>query len=114
MLAHGVIEHLRSNWAFPLVPVRKKYSSLRLGLDYHKLNGLSKVDPYPMPHVDKLIDGVGQSPFITTLDLTKGYWQIPVAEMDGEKIGKKKANKRMPRQRQKGIQPHPYIFVPLK
>ncbi len=34
MLAHGVIEHLRSSWAFPLVPVKKKDSSLRLCIDY--------------------------------------------------------------------------------
>ena len=85
MLAHGVIEHSRSDWAFPLVPVKKKDSSLRLCVDYRKLNSLSKVDPYPMPRVDDLIDRVGQSPFITTLDLTKGYWQVPVAEADREK-----------------------------
>ena len=43
---------------------------------------LSKVDPYPMPRVDDLIDQVGKSPCITTLDLTKGYWQVPVTEAD--------------------------------
>ena len=36
-----------------------------------------------MPRVDDLIDRVGQSP---TLDLTKGYWQVPVAEADREKM----------------------------
>ena len=40
MLAHGVIEHSRSDWAFPLVPVKKKDSSLRLCVDYRKLNSL--------------------------------------------------------------------------
>lgn len=85
MLAHGVIEHSRSGWVFPLVPVRKKDSSIRLCMDYRKLNSLSKVDPYPMTRVDELIDRVGESPFITTLDLTKGYWQVPVAEADSEK-----------------------------
>ena len=38
-----------------------------------------------MPHVDELIDRVGGASFITTIDLTKGYWQVPVAPADREK-----------------------------
>ena len=33
-----------------------------------------------MPRVDELIDRLGQAHFITTLDLSKGYWQVPVQE----------------------------------
>ena len=29
--------------------------------------------------MDELIDRLGNAKFITTLDLTKGYWQVPVA-----------------------------------
>ena len=82
MLAHGIVQHSTSDWAFPLVLVKKKDASLRLCVDYRRLNRPSKVDPYPMPRVDHLIDQVGKSPCITTLDLTKGYWQVPVAEAD--------------------------------
>ena len=82
MLAHGIIEHSRSNWAFPLVPVTKKDGSIRLCAAFRRLNRLSTVDPYPMPRVDDLID---RAPFITTLDLMKGYWQVAVAECDQEK-----------------------------
>ena len=38
-----------------------------------------------MPRIDDLINGLGQARFITTLDLTKGYWQMPVAEEDRHK-----------------------------
>ena len=31
-----------------------------------------------MPRVDDLLDQVGQAGFISTLDLTKGYWQVPM------------------------------------
>ena len=85
MLEHGIIEHSSSDWASPLVIVRKKDSSLRLCVDYRRLNSHSKVDAYPMPRVDDLIDRVAGSPYITTLDLTKGYWQVPVAREDREK-----------------------------
>ena len=33
-----------------------------------------------MPQVDELLDKIGQARYITTLDLTRGYWQVPVAE----------------------------------
>ena len=31
-----------------------------------------------MPKVDDLLDRLGQAKYISTLDLTKGYWQVPV------------------------------------
>jgi len=42
-------------------------------------SGLTKNDAYPMPRLDKLIDCMGKARFISTLDLTGGYWQVTVA-----------------------------------
>ena len=50
-----------------------------------RLNGVSQSDAYPMPRIDELIDRLGGSKFITTLDLTRGYWQVPVTEADCHK-----------------------------
>jgi len=80
MEREGIIEPSASEWAAPIVLVRKKDGSIRLYVDYRKLNSISNVDPYPMPRIDELIDRLGQAKFITTLDLTKGYWQVPVAQ----------------------------------
>ena len=33
-----------------------------------------------MPRVDDLIDQLGGAYYITTMDLTRGYWQVPVSE----------------------------------
>ena len=57
----------------------ERYGALRLCVDYRRLNGVSKADAYPMPWVDDLIDRLGKSCFISTMDLTRGYWQVPVA-----------------------------------
>ena len=51
-------------------------------MDYRKLNAVSQADAYPMPRVDELLDNLGQAKYISTVDLTKGYWQVPVAEKD--------------------------------
>lgn len=79
MLDHEIIEPSHSDWASPIVPTTKKDGSLRLCIDYRRLNSISKSDPYPMPRVEDIIDSLGQAIFISTLDLTKGYWQVPVA-----------------------------------
>ena len=79
MQAAGVIEPSTSPWCFPIVPARKKDSTLRICVDYRKLNALSSCDAYPMPRIDDLIDRLGKACYITTLDLAKGYWQVPLA-----------------------------------
>ena len=63
----------------------KKDGSAGLCVDYRKLNRLSAYDTYPMPRLDDIIDRLGGARFISTLDLTRGYWQVPVAECDQEK-----------------------------
>ena len=85
MLEQGIIEPSNSEWAAPMVIVKKKDGMIRLCVDYRRLNTVTRVDAYPMPRIDDLIDLVGQAHYISTLDLTKGYWQIPVVERDQPK-----------------------------
>lgn len=40
-----------------------------------------------MPRVDDIINRVGKAKFFSTIDLTKGYWQVLVAEADCVKTG---------------------------
>ena len=41
---------------------------------------MTKVDTFPMPRVDGLLDQLGGAEFFTTLDLASGFWQIRVAK----------------------------------
>ena len=85
LIRNRVVEESTSGWASPIVVVQKKDGSNRLCIDYRKLNARTKFDAYPMPRIDEMLDAVGQSQYITTLDLAKGYWQVPLAEEDKEK-----------------------------
>ena len=78
----GTIERSASEWAAPIVLVKKKDSTLRLCVDYRRLNAVSQTDAYPMPWIDELIDRLGDAKYITTLDLSHGFWQVPVRKED--------------------------------
>ena len=58
----------------------KKDHSIRICVDFRRLNALSEPALYPMPRVDDFIDRVGQARYISALDLSKGYWQVPMSQ----------------------------------
>ena len=70
----GIIEQYSSDWAAPIVLVRKRDGTIRMCIDYQRLNNMSCVDAYPTPCIDDLIDQLGGAKYITTqsLDLTRG------------------------------------------
>ena len=76
----GVISESTSPYAAPIVMVPKKDNSIRLCCDYRKLNAHTVFDPYMMPRTDHIIDDIGHAKYVTTIDLTKGYWQVPLDE----------------------------------
>lgn len=46
------------------------------GVDYRKLNAITKMEYYLLPNIEELIEQVAAAKYIMVLDLTKGYWQI--------------------------------------
>ncbi len=76
MLEMGVIEESHSDWASPIVLVPKIDRSVRFYVDYRKVNAVLKFE---------LLDRLGTAHIYSTLDLTKGYWQIPLSPLSKEK-----------------------------
>lgn len=85
MLQLGVIERCTSPYNAPVVIVKKKDGSNRLCVDYRRLNDVLKVDAEPIPRIDVTFANVGRKRFFSKLDLSKGYWQIPLEESAKEK-----------------------------
>ncbi|CAM5148308.1 unnamed protein product [Eretmochelys imbricata] len=84
MLQMGVICPSGSAWASPVVLVPKPDGEICFCMDFRKLNAATRPD-YPMPRTDELLEKLGQAQFISTLDLTKGYWQVPLDESAKER-----------------------------
>ena len=85
LLDQEIIRPSKSPWVAPIVLVKKKDGTQRMCVDYRKLNKVTINDPYPLPNIEDLIANIGLSKFITTLDLTKGYYQVPVNPQYREK-----------------------------
>ncbi|KAL6723887.1 hypothetical protein Aduo_018844 [Ancylostoma duodenale] len=80
-----VIEPSNSSWASPIVLVQKKDGSLRLCVDYRKVNQVTRVDSYPLPTIDSILQSLRGKGFFSTLDLSSGYWQISLSEVAKQK-----------------------------
>ena len=70
MLSSGITEPANS----PIVLIKKSDKSWRFCIDYINFNSKTIFDAHPMPRVDEVMEGVGRTPYISTLDLSKGYW----------------------------------------
>jgi hypothetical protein len=85
MLKLGVIEPASSPYNSPIVLVKKKEGSYRFCCDLRELNKVTVFDAEPITDVDHLFQSLGKAKYFTKLDLTKGYWAIPIAREDRDK-----------------------------
>jgi hypothetical protein len=81
-LRAGVIVPSESPWASPVVVVPKKSADgkpkFRFCVDFRALNAVTTPDVYPLPNIAETLDYLGNSRYFSTLDLTAGYYQIPI------------------------------------
>ena len=83
LLKQNIIEKTNSEWAAHVVIVPKlqdgKQVGIRICIDYRKLNSVTNYDAFPLLRMEHLMENLGNAKYITKLDLTKGYWQIPLS-----------------------------------
>lgn len=82
MERNGIIERGNSPYINPLVCVRKSDGSVRVCLDARKLNAKIVPDRQSPAEPDELFGTFQGTKFISTLDLCKGFWQVPLHPED--------------------------------
>ena len=78
MLKDGIVEPSQSDWASPVVMVKKPGGKYRFCIDFRRVNAVTKRDAYPIPNMTGILDELRLAHYITTLDLSKAYLQIPL------------------------------------
>ena len=69
LLSRGILTESIRPWASPIVLVPMKAVSLRLCIDYRKLNSIAEPDAYPIPRIDDILDSLSGCSWFTCLDL---------------------------------------------
>ncbi len=82
MEEQGIIRKSVSEYASPLVLVWKKDGSLRICTDFRWLNARTIKDAHPLPHQSDCLAALGGNTLFSTMDLTSGFYNIPMAEVD--------------------------------
>src|SRR5882724_3061299 len=80
MLSLGLIRRADSPYSAPVIVVRQPFHESqprRMVIDYRMLNGLTISVSFAMPHLDDLINKLGQGyNFYSITDFKSAYWQI--------------------------------------
>uniref|UniRef100_A0AC35ES89 Reverse transcriptase n=1 Tax=Panagrolaimus sp. PS1159 TaxID=55785 RepID=A0AC35ES89_9BILA len=86
LVDQGVLKQVQhSNWATPIVPVRKSNGDIRICGDYRStINPQLDVNQYPLPRIDDMLHELNGGASYSKLDLYSAYHQIPLDEESKE------------------------------
>ena len=83
MLDENIIRPSTSQYVSPVLLVEKADGSLRFVTDFRRMNAENIVpEPATLPRIDCSLESIGSSQptLFTTLDMLKGFWQVPIEE----------------------------------
>ena len=75
-----IVIPLNSDYASPVVLVRKKDGSTRVCVDYRNLNRKIIKNRYPLLIIDDQLDCLRNARVFSTLDLKNGFFHVPIDE----------------------------------
>jgi hypothetical protein len=73
------------DWLANVVVVQKKNGKWRVCIDFTDLNKACPKDPFPLPHIDAMVDATAGHELLTFMDAYSGYNQILMHKDDQEK-----------------------------
>ncbi|KAJ9556001.1 hypothetical protein OSB04_010615 [Centaurea solstitialis] len=86
LLKTGKIREVKyPDWLANVVVVQKKNGKWRVCIDFTDLNKACPKDPFPLPHIDAMVDATAGHELLTFMDAYSGYNQILMHKDDQEK-----------------------------
>ena len=79
LLDFNIIEPSDSPYPSPPIMIKKPDGSYRLAIDFRMLNSISHFDAEPMPTLESELYKFSNANFISEIDITKAYHQVPLA-----------------------------------
>jgi len=81
LLKYGLVkENYNSEWASPVLVVKKSDGGRRMTVDLRGVNALCESTVWPMPFMEAIVNYLAGSKFWFKLDAFKGFWMMPLAE----------------------------------
>ena len=80
LLERKIIQPSESEYASPIVLIKKKNGELRMCVDYRTLDKLIARDNYPLPLIEDQLDMLNGKKYFTLLDLKDGFHHVSVAK----------------------------------
>ncbi|KRH94115.1 putative LTR transposition [Pseudoloma neurophilia] len=80
LINRKIIRESHSCYASPAFPILKADKSIRLIIDFRKLNKKTVKESFPFPNIDHLLTGLQGATKFSSLDLRQGYYQIKMHE----------------------------------
>ena len=82
LVQKGYIRRSQNEWDSPIVTVKKPDGSIRLCIEYNRLNSTTTPAPFYMPTIEEVSEAAGTAAVISKVDLYKGYYYLRVKEYD--------------------------------
>ena len=82
LLDKGFVRPSVSPWDSPVLFVKKKDGTLRMCIDYWKINKVTVKNKYPLLRIEDLFDQLKGAGVLSKINLRSGYYQLRVKEVD--------------------------------
>ncbi|EKD17763.1 polymerase [Drepanopeziza brunnea f. sp. 'multigermtubi' MB_m1] len=73
------IEPSNAPYSAPILFTKKKDGSIKLCVDYRRLNSITQKDPYPLPLIDEMMARISQAKIFTKIDIQQAFHRIRIS-----------------------------------
>ena len=75
-VALGLYEHCKSDWCSNTLFAPKPDGTLRMCVDYRKINEVTIKDKYPLPRIENIVANIAGKRFISLVDMKLGFQNL--------------------------------------